>query len=307
MAELQHKLGKNSDRRLGIEFARLFGCVGICWFHLGVSYREVAYASLPMFMLITLLVSKPPRSNIEVWVGIQRRARRLLVPWVKFSALYALVAIYFANKNGLNWFDWWKPEMLLVGTSVHLWFLPAAFLAAVLLLLTQQALRTRSVYVIMLGLFIASVIAVFMFHVHPNVAPSPQWRFISVSVLSGILISILFNAGFTKTVIFTLIGLGCFALLGSLVWGNTGWTAYGIGFMFTGIALSFDRPVPAWLSLAPAVSFLTYLLHPFVSLFVVKFSKVAIPSDVVAIQTIILCLLLSSGLSFSLRIQKYLL
>jgi surface polysaccharide O-acyltransferase-like enzyme len=102
-----------------LDYARLIAACGIVWFHVEAPGYRAAYAALPFFLVLLTLPSR---------AGPAQRARRLLVPFAIWSAIYALFLVFLAMKSGQDPFRWWRPEMIATGPSTHLWFLPFAFM-----------------------------------------------------------------------------------------------------------------------------------------------------------------------------------
>jgi fucose 4-O-acetylase-like acetyltransferase len=151
-----------------VDYCRLVAAFGILWFHTEAPGYRVGYVAAPFFIV---LLSLPSRS------GLPDRARRLLLPFVIWSVIYSLARIAPALHSGDDLFGWWKPSMLLTGTSTHLWFLPFAFLVA----LVAPAVRTSRVALV------APVLAAgFLALVgEPQTHPLYQWSFGLIPALIG--------------------------------------------------------------------------------------------------------------------------
>lgn len=106
-----------------VDYCRLIAAIGIVWFYTDGPGYMIAYAALPFFLVLLALPSR---------AGIPERARRLLLPFVVWSAIYGAQRVSDALQQGADAFGWWKPSMLLIGTADHLWFLPFAFICVVL-------------------------------------------------------------------------------------------------------------------------------------------------------------------------------
>jgi len=63
----------------------------------------------------------------------RRKARRLLKPWLFWSIIYGGLGLAKMVYENVSFSDVFSPTMLLTGTRIHLWFLPFAFVAALLL------------------------------------------------------------------------------------------------------------------------------------------------------------------------------
>lgn len=152
-----------------IDYGRFVAALGIVWFHTQAPGDRIAYIALPFFLVI---LSMPSSASMG------HRARRLLQPFVTWSMVFALVHLAFALKNNDPPFGWWQWSMLLSGTWIHLWFLPFAFLTAVLSPWFQHPLAS-------LG---AALLAAVLLSVEgsPTIVPFGQWSFGVIPVLVGI-------------------------------------------------------------------------------------------------------------------------
>lgn len=120
----------NVGREVGVEFARIVSAIGIVVFHVGAPYAVVGYSGLPMLVAIGTMFAPRQRAR-PGWESIRERAARLLVPWVFWSAAYALMklakSVVLADGAAVS--SGWMT--VLVGAHVHLWYLPFAFLFTV--------------------------------------------------------------------------------------------------------------------------------------------------------------------------------
>jgi len=129
-----------SARILAIDAGRLAATSGIVWVHVsevqGLSARAAAlgrfgtsfYIVAAVFMTALPFFARSRRSAREV---VRLRAKRLLIPYVLWSAIYAAFYLGTMLPQGYALRDivsLWGP---LAGTAPHLWFLPFAFLASV--------------------------------------------------------------------------------------------------------------------------------------------------------------------------------
>lgn len=106
------------NRRNGtVDVARFVGSIGIVLFHAKAIGGEIGYSALSLFMVLTIFFATGSCGNVG------ERARRLLLPWLWWSGFYGLVRL--ADGDPL------QPWMLLTGPSLHLWFLPFAFVCSV--------------------------------------------------------------------------------------------------------------------------------------------------------------------------------
>jgi hypothetical protein len=105
------------ERVAGIDLLRILAAVGIIWFHMeGAPHREIAYAGLPVFLLIFFsLVTRqsPARTTAEF---VSRRWQRLLKPWLFWSLVYGSCRLAKAAATA----DWHSLHEIL---SVHTLFI----------------------------------------------------------------------------------------------------------------------------------------------------------------------------------------
>ena len=75
-----------------LDLAKWVGSIGIVWFHIGLPGADIGYAALPFFVayLAYFGVGRP----------LADRARRLLVPWVIWSAIFAVAKVLQAMALG---------------------------------------------------------------------------------------------------------------------------------------------------------------------------------------------------------------
>lgn len=131
---------RTSSRVVALDAARVLATLGIVWVHVGEiqgqdprlstlgRFGTSFYIFAAIFLAVRSHFHRPETRTIDV---ARRRAKRLLLPFVLWSAIYA--AFYFSTMYPQGYpvgaiTRYWGP---LFGTSPHLWFLPFAFFAGV--------------------------------------------------------------------------------------------------------------------------------------------------------------------------------
>ncbi len=152
-----------------IDYGRFVAALCITWFNVQLPGDRIAYIALPFFLV---LLSLPSSSSLAT------RAKRLLLPFVIWSLIYALLHIALAFKAQDPPFDWWRWHMLLSGTWIHLWFLPFAFIAAACAPWLRHPLASLGAAVLA-----ATLIAI---NGTPDSLPFGLWAFGVIPVLVGI-------------------------------------------------------------------------------------------------------------------------
>lgn len=157
------------ERNGMVDYGRFIASLGFVWFSSHAPGERIAYIALPFFLV---LISTPSQASIAT------HARRLLLPFVIWSLVFTGLHFAFSIKNQAPLFGWWDWHMLLTGTWMHLWFLPFAFLAAILAPWFQHPLAS-------LG---AAILAAVLLSLEgaPTAVPFGLWSFGIIPVLVGI-------------------------------------------------------------------------------------------------------------------------
>ena len=119
-----------SPRNGSIEYLRLIAAFGIVWFHAAAPLPDLGYAGLPMFVALLAVFAWNSKPNATFRSTIMGKARRLLLPWLAWCAVYAALKLAVAINDGGPIEIEYNLAYLLVGTSIHLWFLPFAFIGS---------------------------------------------------------------------------------------------------------------------------------------------------------------------------------
>ncbi len=124
-----------------VELLRIMAAFGIVVFHAGSPAREFGYAGLVVFLVLA------PAIELGVNHGRRRSAwalfLNLLVPWALWSVLYGAVHLG-TGKPVMETGS--APLSLVVGTAIHLWFLPFLFAALLVLGSVKQRLPAELLF-----------------------------------------------------------------------------------------------------------------------------------------------------------------
>ncbi len=133
----------------GLRLVRTLAMLSIVAFHIDHEpLFGIAFGLISLQVVMCALATRRARAP-RFAPFAKRRATRLLVPWVFWSALYLL----FEFARALRWDDGFtshlKPWMWGSGGAYHLWFLPFAFVASLVVVgvkrLVQSAPKRGSV------------------------------------------------------------------------------------------------------------------------------------------------------------------
>ena len=121
-------------RIANIERLRIVSAFCVASFHTHEWFpRSIGVVGFIILLLsyCAFVVNKPEPYGIARVA--RRKARRLLKPWLFWSIIYGGLGLAKMVYENVSFSDVFSPTMLLTGTRIHLWFLPFAFVAALLL------------------------------------------------------------------------------------------------------------------------------------------------------------------------------
>lgn len=204
------------NRNANVERLRLFAAFGIVVFHVlptETLSKSIGYAGLPIFLMVFSALILSHEHEIAVKPFLFNKASRLLAPWVFWSLVYFVakgIKLLIIGDTALNL----SGNLLLVGPSVHLWYLPYAFAMALVLFLYQKKTAGQEngigcIVATIAAMVCYSLCAVLMAKTHLRV-PLPQWLFGLPGVLLGITIAHMTRLGkmrYKFTVFFVIWGL----------------------------------------------------------------------------------------------------
>lgn len=264
----------SKGRIAGIEQLRIVAAIGIVWFHTeGAPWRHIAYAGLPIFLLVFFsLITRDFGTTTAHF--LRRRWNRLLKPWLFWSAVYGVCRLAKAAHT-VDWADlaqMFSIGTLFTGASIHLWYLPYAFVASLLLFAVNRRMRKVDHVVVavtatLLGMLTLAVCEVNMVSLRAP-QPLPQWEFGLAAIPLGLAIGrcLMVPSQNLRRTLLAAIGLAVLIegqLLHLFTPGTLG-NPYAIGTSLVCITYCWQtRGNNIVFALAP-LTFGIYLIHPLV-------------------------------------------
>jgi len=114
----------------GLRLVRTFAMISIVGYHITWEPLFGIAFGLTSLQIIMCALAARPRKPRTLTARLAERRRRLLTPWLAWSALYACFEVTRAVVFGRPALGFLEPWMWASGASFHLWFLPYAFVAA---------------------------------------------------------------------------------------------------------------------------------------------------------------------------------
>lgn len=121
-------------RYTNLDYLRILAALGIVWFHtLDAPARDVAYAGLPIFLLMSVAFMSMKPDVVSWWPYVKKQSSRLLAPWLFWSVFYLAVKLWHSSTNSESILGSLSPGMIVGGTSGHLWYLTFCFTASLVI------------------------------------------------------------------------------------------------------------------------------------------------------------------------------
>lgn len=250
-------------RNAVLDHARLWAAFGIVWFHAKAPGAGIGYAALPFFAMLLICLALPGAARQAPGAFTRGRARRLLVPWLVWSAVYAalkLVEVALTDKPLASEF---APWMLLTGPAIHLWFLPFAFLASLALYPLARLPRPVArqgfdpVLPVLVG---ATLAALALWQGAALPVPFQQWAFVAPATILALAFA---RAGSEARAVLSVLALaGLIAVVALSLGWTKGLLQLGLAATALALCLLWVRPATALSDLAAECALTVYLVHP---------------------------------------------
>ena len=167
-------------RIANIERLRFLSAFCVASFHIHIWFpRSIGVVGFIILLLsfCAFVVNKPEPYSVAVVA--RRKARRLLKPWLFWSIIYGGLSLAKMILENVSFSEVFSPTMLLTGTRIHLWFLPFAFVAALLLVVIHRRIvNVRDSFTITTAILIGALCvfgcSIIQSHLLPP-TPIAQW------------------------------------------------------------------------------------------------------------------------------------
>jgi len=263
------------ERIASIDLLRIVAATGIVWFHTeGIPHRQIGYAGLPIFLLIFYSLITRHAPTRTMWDFVKIRADRLLKPWLFWSIVYGVCrlaeAVRTMDFSELSGTTIWGT--FLCGTSIHLWYLPFAFLSGCVIYQAHRwvsKVSAETVVVFATAIGVLGLVACEITEIgNDSIVPLPQWRFALAAVPLGLAIGqcLTISRRQTQRLLLAVVGTAVVATCALLY--SRGFTdlavPYALAVVLVCLAHSWRIPSTALVAAVAPLTLGIYLLHPLV-------------------------------------------
>lgn len=256
---------------------RILASVAVVRHHVRQDFLFGVGFGLPLFLVVlfALAATSARRESLARFVG--RKARYLLVPWLRWSLIYLAIVSGADLARGLGPAHRLEPAMLLYGGHRALWFLPFAVLALVptkalartLARTPPASARIAVVAAGALGALTTNVAAVLLLEGDLADMPWRAWLRPSPAIFWGLALAQCLRFRATRPRALALLGVG---LLAVASWALSPWRGLGedltlrfaVAVPLACLGFAVHAPVPSFVRAVAGVTFGVYLIHPLV-------------------------------------------
>lgn len=246
-------------RNATYDYARLLAAFGIVLFHAGGPGAALGYAALPFFLMLMISLALPAAERQDFTPYARTRAQRLLVPWLLWSGIYGFLKLAEVLGTSATWGDEFRFYMCLTGPALHLWFLPAAFLACLAIQPVVRHLPGSARVPLAISLTLAALALLGLRQGQDLPVPLAQWAYVAPAACLGLALALFRSA--------PLVALALTSGFGLLAWA-LGWHQGLPQILLAALALILcgliRLPTTRASTLAAEVSLGIYLAHPLV-------------------------------------------
>ena len=264
------------ERRVwSLEYLRVAAAFAVVWFHhVAVPFRWIGPAGLAVFLLISFSLLARAATDLSPAAFAATRARRILLPWLFWSAVYLALGLLREWHSGVPQI---QPWMLATGFSLHLWYLSYLFVFSVLVYTVRWCFPAADGFV---GAGLCALLGLLLFLANgvllSGAVPYDQWLSALPTTLLGCVlgrIALVHSTAKRRALVAALLaGAAVVSFLRLVVPGRQGFDAFQVLFGLAAFCVVGGLPLPpvaAVRVLAP-LTLGIYVVHPLVMEVVVR-------------------------------------
>jgi hypothetical protein len=264
------------------DYLRLLAFIDIACLHL-INHHVFLGLGLPSFVIITCaLALTSSATSIGQLAGV--RVKRLFVPWLFWSVVLGAHIAFAQVRHGEPVLDGFEPEMVFYGTGQHLWFLPYAAVAGMLVYALHKRLSDVPTGTLITSCMVATGgLMLLQDRASALDLPFQQWLFASPGVPLGLALGRVLarhrneRDGWRAQALLTIGMLLTATVILALPWiGETTdevMRRYTLAFTLLMLVTFIKQPSTRFMHHVRPLLFGAYVLHPLVGFQVMRFTQ----------------------------------
>jgi surface polysaccharide O-acyltransferase-like enzyme len=250
----------------GFDVLRLVSLAAIVAFHAGAPGSRYTAWRLPALTIISAALAAGRRRPRPLSEQARRSASRLLAPWAFWCAVYGIVDLATYMRLGTSIVQELGPRVLVTGASVHLWYLPFAFVMVMIVDAARrltEGLPTAGTCALATGIAVAALVAVALEGSYRDDAgtPWPQWQRSIPAVFLGLAVGTATRRGSGRDMAVLASATASACAVIAVVLGDDLAARYGMAMVLVAAASTWRFDPPRWLAEAAGLAMGVYLIH----------------------------------------------
>jgi len=286
-----------------LDLLRFVAAFGIVWAHMlnPNPIATIGYTALALFLILVPFLSIHHIDRKDRPASRKRslmRMKRILVPWLFWSLFFKLLMAVQA-RDPLDFFVVHDPKWLLIGPTIHLWFLPFIFVVtAVFVPLSRHIDTVWRLRTACVGAFALGLVCMYLHDYAGLAEPWGQWLYALPPYLYGLLAAYGAKLRSSSAPIVFLVALALIFWIA----GDSYWPPHFIAaLVLFELAFVIRLESQIW-SVLGSLAFGIYLMHPF---WMLVWYYAAAPGSSQIVGTVAV-FLASAGSTLVLRNMPYL-
>jgi peptidoglycan/LPS O-acetylase OafA/YrhL len=256
-----------------LEPLRVLASVAVVHHHMCSSFLLRVGFGLPLFLLMLFGLTSSGTAREPLADFARRKARFLLVPWVRWSLIYVALTVLPDLARGRAPFGRLELGMLFYGGHLSLWFLPFAAAAVVAARVLQRGVERLAVVPVILAATLAAALWTEVVSpvksFGPPWLPARAWLRSTPAIFWGLALGQSLRLGEARARSAALAGIGAISTLAFLVSPmaddpDSIPRRYAVALPLVCLAFAWKPRVPAFVSTLADLCFGVYLVHSLV-------------------------------------------
>ncbi len=255
------------SRVAGFDVLRLAALTAVVAFHAGAPGAGYTAWRMPALTIITTALVAGRGEPRPLAEQARRSASRLLIPWLFWCAVYAAIDACFYLKIGKCLLDELGVRVLLTGTSIHLWYLPFAFVMVLAVNAARRAtdrMPPAAIGAVAAVVAVAALVIVARdgtYRLESGPTPWPQWLRVVPAVFLGLAVGTVTRRLSGRELAVVAAAVAAAGVAAAAALGDELPARYAVAIVLVASATRWRSRPPRWLAEAAGLGMGVYLVH----------------------------------------------